>query len=79
MVITKERVTQDIATLSEFQLRQVADFLDYLKFKEKSQRARQLDKSKIAKLYQEFGEADRDLAETDFANYATNLNIEDKK
>ena len=77
MVITKEKVSSDITNLNEFQLRQVAEFLDYLKFKENSKRPRQFDEAEIAKLYQEFGEEDRELAESDLADYAKNLNFED--
>ena len=79
MVITKEKVSSDIINLNDVQLRQVAEFLDYLKFKEKSKRPRQFDESEIAKLYQEFSEEDRELAETDLADYAENLNFEDAK
>jgi hypothetical protein len=79
MMVTKERINQDIATLSEFQLRQVAEFLDYLKFKEKSKRQRQFDQSKIAELYKEFGEEDREFAENDLTDFAENLKFEDAK
>ncbi len=79
MVITKEKVSSDIINLNDAQLRQVAEFLDYLKFKEKSKRPRQFDESEIAKLYQEFGEEDRELAESGLVEYADNLNFEDKK
>ncbi len=79
MVVTKEKVSSDIINLNEFQLRQVAEFLDYLKFKEKSKRPRQFDESEIAKLYQEFGEEDRELAENGLDEYAENLNFEDAK
>jgi hypothetical protein len=79
MVITKEKVSSDITNLNQFQLRQVAEFLDYLKFKEKSKRPRQFDEAEIAKLYQEFGEEDRELAESGLVEYADNLNSEDKK
>ena len=79
MVVTKERVNQDIATLNEFQLRQVAEFLEFLKFREKPKQIRQFDESEIAKLYQEFGEEDRELAESDLPNYAEKLKFEDTK
>ncbi len=79
MVITKEKVSSDIINLNDVQLRQVAEFLDYLKFKEKSKRPRQFDESEIAKLYQEFGDEDRELSESGLAEYAENLNLEDAK
>ncbi len=79
MVITKEKVSSDIINLNDAQLRQVAEFLDYLKFKEKSKRPRQFDESEIAKLYQEFEAEDRELSESGLADYAENLNFEDAK
>jgi hypothetical protein len=79
MVITKEKVSSDIINLNDVQLRQVAEFLDYLKFKEKNNPQRQFDESEIAKLYREFGEEDRELAESGSADYAENLNLEDAK
>ena len=79
MVNTREKVSSDIINLNEFQLRQVAEFLDYLKFKEKNKRPRQFDEPEIAKLYQEFGEEDRELSESGLADYKENLNSEDKK
>lgn len=78
MTITREKITQDIATLSDFQLRQVAEFLDFLKFKEKSAK-RNFDESEIAKLYQEFDAEDSELAENGLSEYAENLKFEDNK
>lgn len=79
MVITREKISSDITKLNDFQLRQVAEFLDYLKFKEKSKHQRQFDESEIAKLYQEFGTEDCELAESDLSDYAKNLNREDSE
>ena len=79
MVITKEKVSSDIINLNDVQLRQVAEFLDYLKFKEKFKRPRQFDESEIAKLYREFGDEDRELSESGLSDYAENLHFEDKK
>ncbi len=79
MVITKEKLSSEIINLNDVQLRQVAEFLDYLKFKEKSKRPRQFDESETAKLYKEFGEEDRELSENGIAEYAESLNFEDAK
>ena len=79
MVITKEKVSSDIINLNDIQLRQVAEFLDYLKFKEKNKRLRQFDESEIAKLYQEFGEEDQELAEINLSDYTENLKFEDAR
>ena len=79
MVITKERVNQDITTLNESQLRQVAEFLEFLKFREKPTHLRQFDESEIAKLYRDFGNEDQELAEGDLSDYTENLKFEDAK
>ena len=80
MIITREKISSEITVLNDVQLRQVAEFLDYLKFKEKTKRPRQFDESQIAKLYQEFGEEeDRELAESGLAEYAEKLTFEDAK
>ena len=79
MIITKERVNQDIAALNESQLRQVAEFLEFVKFREKPRQIRRFDESKIAKLYQEFGDQDRELAESDLSDYTESLKFEDAK
>ena len=79
MVITKERVNQDIATLSKHQLRQVAEFLEFLRFREKPKQIRRFDESEITKLYQEFGEEDRELAESNLSDYTESLKCEDAK
>ncbi len=79
MVITKERVTQDIAKLNESQLQQIAEFLEFLKFRENPKHLRAFDESEIAKLYQEFGEEDRELSENNLSDFVENLKFEDTK
>jgi len=75
MISTKEQLSTNLNGLSEIQLRQVAEYLEFLKFRER--REIDLDESELAALYAEFGDEDRELAEVGLAEYASNLESED--
>jgi hypothetical protein len=76
--ITKEAIKKDIDRFNDQQLKQVADFIAFIKFQTRfSQQT--TDISQFANLYQEFAEEDRQLAETGIAEYASLLNSEDTK
>jgi hypothetical protein len=78
MVAIKEFITKELESLNEEQLRQVADFLSFLKFRSRS-RHWTIDESQIAALYSEFAEEDRILAEEGLDEYAELLRQEDLK
>jgi hypothetical protein len=78
MVALKELITQELETLNEEQLRQVADFLAFLKFRSRSRRWK-IDESQMAALYSEFAEEDQRLAEEGLDEYAELLRQEDLK
>ncbi len=78
MAALKELITQELESLNEEQLRQVADFLSFLKFRSRS-RQWKIDKSQMAALYSEFAEEDRILAEEGLDEYAELLREEDLK
>ena len=75
MISTKEQLSTNLNGLSEIQLRQVAEYLEFLKFRER--RKIDLDESELAALYAGFGDEDRELAEVGLAEYASNLESED--
>ena len=77
MISTREKVVIDLADLTEIQLRQVAEYLEFLKFRERQRKALQFDDTELAALYAEFADEDRKLAEADLAEYAANLERED--
>ena len=52
---TKEQINQQFNQLNEEQLNQVANFIAFLKFREKLIKLN-LDTEKLAQLYQEFAE-----------------------
>ena len=75
---TKEAIKRDIDRLNDQQLKQIADFIAFIKFQTRfSQQTTNI--SQFANLYQEFAEEDRQLAETGISEYASLLNSEDTK
>ncbi len=77
MISTKEKVVTDLAELNDRQLQTVAEFLEFLKFRERRKFETQFDDVELEALYAEFADEDRELAETGLAEYAANLERED--
>ena len=75
--ITKEILKQDIDHLNDEQLKQIADFIAFLKFQSKLSKPTP-DLSQFANLYQEFADEDRELAEIGISEYTKSLENEDK-
>jgi len=76
MEITKESLKREIDRFNNEELKQVADFIAFIKFQSKF--SQKTDISQFANLYQEFAEEDRELAEVGMSEYADLLNSEDK-
>jgi hypothetical protein len=75
--ITKESLKQELDYFNEQQLKQVADFIAFIKFQTRfSQQT--TDVNQFANLYQEFAQEDRELAEAGMSKYSELLNSEDK-
>lgn len=77
MISIKEQVVTSLTELSEAQLQTVAEFLEFLKFRERYKIERQFDESELEALYSEFSDEDRELAEVGLAEYASSLERED--
>ena len=77
MISTKEKVVTGLAELNDTQLQTVAEFLEFLKFRERRKFETQFDDIELEALYAEFADEDRELAETGLADYAANLARED--
>ena len=75
---TKESLKRDIDRFNDQQLKQIADFIAFIKFQTRFSQPT-TDISQFADLYQEFAEEDRQLAETGMSEYASLLNSEDNK
>ncbi len=76
MQINCEAIKQDIDKLNTQQLQQVADFIAFLKFRDKYS-IKPLDSSQLRSLATEFAEEDRNFAEVGIIDYAEMLDAED--
>lgn len=79
MVPLKNFITQELQSFNEEQLKQVADFIAFLKFKSRVVSRWTIDENQIAAIYREFGDEDRKLAEEGIDEYADMLKQEDSK
>ena len=77
MISTREKVVKGLSDLTEAQLRLVAEYLEFLKFRERRKNGLQLDDTELEALYAEFADEDRELAESGLTEYAANLGRED--
>lgn len=75
----REQVSRTIDSLSESELRQVAEYLSFLRFRSRFQRKTSIDEKRLAQLYAEFSNEDRELAEEGIEDYNKDLLSEDKK
>jgi hypothetical protein len=73
----KEYVTDVIGNLDETELREVADYLAFLRFRTRARAVSRPDSSSLASLYGEFGEEDRAMAEEGLSDYQQSLLMED--
>lgn len=76
-MLVKEYVVQELATLDEIQLQQVAEYLAFLKFQARRHTRPQFEETQITALYAEFADEDRCLAEESMAEYNASLLAED--
>ena len=76
MAISYEAIKQDIDNLTSAQLQQVADFIAFLKFRDKYH-VNSIDPSQLASLATEFAEEDRAMAKAGMSDYAAMLESED--
>jgi len=75
--ITKETIKQDIDRLNDQQIKQIADFIAFLKFQSKLSQPTP-DFSQFASLYQQFAQEDQELAEIGMSEYTASLENEDQ-
>jgi sulfur carrier protein ThiS len=78
MVALKAVITQELENLNAEQLKQIADFIAFLKFRARYSTLA-VDVNQIADLYKEFAEEDRRFAEEGLDEYAELLRQEDLK
>jgi hypothetical protein len=73
----KEQVARELDSLSEAELKQVAEDVAFLKFRARVNRMPSLAEVQLAALYSEFADEDRMLAEEGMSDYAKGLVKED--
>lgn len=74
--VTKETLKQELDRLNDQQLKQIADFIAFIKFQSKLSQPNP-DLNQFAHLYQEFANEDRELAEMGISEYTQSLEHED--
>jgi hypothetical protein len=77
MAPMKDLIQQELEKLDLEQLKQVFEFIAFLKFRARLVTNLAIDESNLARLYSEFAEADRQLAEVGISEYAELLKCED--
>jgi hypothetical protein len=73
----KEQVTRELDNLSEAELKQVAEYVAFLKFRARVTGMPTPNEAQLAALYSEFADEDRRLAEEGMSDYAKGLAKED--
>ena len=73
----KNQISEQLGSLTESELEQLAQYLAFLKFKARSQNKRVTDEAELAALYQEASGEDQDLAEVGMTDYTQGLAKED--
>ena len=69
----KEFVAHEVETLQESELKAVAEYVSFLKFRARTSS----DEARLTSLYAEFEQEDRELAEAGLGDYASALSHED--
>jgi hypothetical protein len=74
----KEQLLREIEILDDEQVRQVEEFIAFLRFRSRRDTPVVLDRAQAAGLYREFAAEDRSMAEEGLSDYAKGLKREDK-
>lgn len=78
VMTVKEQVVRELERLSEPDLRQIAEYMTFLKFRSRLPSPPSWDEERLAALAEEFAEEDRELAEQGMADYVAGLAEEDQ-
>jgi hypothetical protein len=77
MTAMKDLIQQELEKLDLEQLKQVFEFIAFLKFRARLATIPAIEETNLAALYGEFAEEDRQLAELGISEYAALLKHED--
>ena len=73
----KEQIARELNSLSKTELKQVVEYVAFLKFRAQIKPISASEEAEIAALYAEFAEEDRQLAEEGMSDYSEVLGKED--
>ena len=73
----KEQVVQQLDSLTEAEIKKVAEYMAFLRFQTRIRPMPVFDEDHLAALYAEFADEDRKLAEAGMSDYAEGLVKED--
>lgn len=74
----RTQLVQTLERFDEVELRQIAEYMAFLRFRTRLQLIPSPETTSLATLYAQFAQEDRDLAEAGLGEYATTLCGEDK-
>jgi hypothetical protein len=74
----KGHLEKELDTLGEHQLREVVEYVAFVKFRSRFMPLPSVDEEELTKLYGKFAEEDRQLAEEGITDYTNGLAKEDK-
>ncbi len=75
----KEHIIKELDTLGGHQLHEVEEYVAFLKYRSRFTPPSAVDEEELTKLYEEFAEEDRQLAEEGITDYTNRLAKEDKQ
>jgi len=76
-MLIKEQVIRELDDLDEFDIKQVAEYVSFLKFRTRFNLIQIFDEIQLADLYAEFADEDSELAEDGMSDYIVGLQKED--
>jgi hypothetical protein len=78
LALIKDQVIQELDELNKTELEQIVDYIAFIRFRARHKAISTLDEAKLASLYAEFADEDRELAEIGMSDYYEGLKKEDK-
>ena len=76
--LIKNQVISELNELNETEIKQIADYIAFLKFRNRHKILSAVEESKLASLYAEFADEDRELAEIGMSDFFEELKKEDE-
>jgi len=75
----RHHVARTLESLTDDELQEVANYLAFLRYRDRLRAMPQVDKERLVSLYAEFAEEDRELAEEGMTEYLQTLQSEETR